>query len=88
MLKALVIRHYGILWSISIMWELTEVKETLIHLYCHLLNCAVTNLSLIIMHIILRLISGLIDNAYSHNVTNPQLEIKPSIRNLYMDAIY
>merc|ERR1719347_2538844 len=24
-MKALVIRHYGILWSISIMWELTEM---------------------------------------------------------------
>ena len=24
-LKALVVRHYGILWSVSIMWEFTEV---------------------------------------------------------------
>ena len=24
-LKALLIRHYGILWTISIMWEITEV---------------------------------------------------------------
>ena len=26
-MKALVIRHYGILWTISIMWELTEVSK-------------------------------------------------------------
>lgn len=25
-MKALIIRHYGICWSISIMWELTEVS--------------------------------------------------------------
>ena len=25
-LKALLIRHYGILWTISIMWEITEVR--------------------------------------------------------------
>ena len=24
-MKALVIRHYGLLWSVSIMWELTEM---------------------------------------------------------------
>ena len=24
-MKALIIRHYGILWSVSIMWELTEM---------------------------------------------------------------
>ena len=24
-MKALIIRHYGICWSISVMWELTEV---------------------------------------------------------------
>jgi phosphatidylserine synthase 1 len=24
-MKALIIRHYGICWSVSIMWELTEV---------------------------------------------------------------
>lgn len=25
-MKALIIRHYGICWSVSIMWELTEVQ--------------------------------------------------------------
>ena len=25
-MKALIIRHYGICWSISVMWELTEVS--------------------------------------------------------------
>ena len=25
-MKALIIRHYGICWSVSIMWELTEVS--------------------------------------------------------------
>ncbi len=25
-MKALIIRHYGICWSVSIMWELTEVR--------------------------------------------------------------
>ncbi len=25
-MKALIIRHYGLCWSISIMWELTEVS--------------------------------------------------------------
>ena len=25
-MKALIIRHYGICWSVSIMWELTEVN--------------------------------------------------------------
>ena len=25
-MKALLIRHYGILWTISIMWEITEVR--------------------------------------------------------------
>jgi phosphatidylserine synthase 1 len=24
--KALLIRHYGILWTISVMWEITEVR--------------------------------------------------------------
>lgn len=26
-MKALLVRHYGILWTISVMWEITEVKE-------------------------------------------------------------
>ena len=28
MMKALLIRHYGLLWTISIMWEVTEVSAT------------------------------------------------------------
>ena len=31
-MKALVIRHYGICWSVSIMWELTEVMARLVFL--------------------------------------------------------
>ena len=27
MMKALLIRHYGLLWTISIMWEVTEVRD-------------------------------------------------------------
>ena len=30
-MKALIIRHYGICWSVSIMWELTEVSFLLTH---------------------------------------------------------
>jgi phosphatidylserine synthase 1 len=26
MMKALLVRHYGILWTISVMWEITEVR--------------------------------------------------------------
>lgn len=26
-MKALLVRHYGILWTISVMWEITEVSE-------------------------------------------------------------
>ena len=32
-MKALIIRHYGICWSISVMWELTEVSK---YLKCNL----------------------------------------------------
>ena len=32
-MKALVIRHYGICWSVSIMWELTEVMARFVFLY-------------------------------------------------------
>jgi phosphatidylserine synthase 1 len=27
MLKALLIRHYGILWTISVLWEISEVSN-------------------------------------------------------------
>lgn len=27
-MKALLVRHYGILWTISVMWEITEVLHT------------------------------------------------------------
>jgi hypothetical protein len=33
-MKALLVRHYGILWTISVMWEITEVyNETKISIY-------------------------------------------------------
>jgi len=28
-LKALLVRHYGICWTISVMWEVSEVRRTL-----------------------------------------------------------
>jgi phosphatidylserine synthase 1 len=30
--KALLVRHYGILWTISVMWEITEVSITVINI--------------------------------------------------------
>jgi hypothetical protein len=29
-MKAIIVRHYGIAWSISIMWELTEVRRKIV----------------------------------------------------------
>lgn len=29
MFKAILVRHFGILWAISVMWEFTEVSRTL-----------------------------------------------------------
>ena len=31
-MKTLLVRHYGILWTISVMWEITEVSILCIHL--------------------------------------------------------
>ena len=28
-MKAVIVRHYGICWSISVMWELTEVRASI-----------------------------------------------------------
>ncbi|XP_023323852.1 phosphatidylserine synthase 1 [Eurytemora carolleeae] len=46
-MKALVIRHYGILWSISIMWELTEVMFG--HLLPNFYECWWDNMILDVM---------------------------------------
>lgn len=44
-MKALLVRHYGILWTISVMWEITEVYEPIFLIllllptvYIHLLS--------------------------------------------------
>lgn len=49
-MKALIIRHYGICWSVSIMWELTEVSLGLwifynvLWCYDHILHMTMANL--------------------------------------------
>ncbi len=37
-LKALLVRHYGICWTISVTWEFTEVRAPLLSLTCHVLQ--------------------------------------------------
>jgi len=46
-MKAIVIRHYGILWSISVMWELTEMVFG--HLLPNFYECWWDNLLLDVM---------------------------------------
>ena len=37
MMKALLVRHYGILWTISVMWEITEIAFA--HLLPNFVEC-------------------------------------------------